>query len=111
LSLLTRADRASGEASCRRLGKLENTTIGEAMMKKLGAMLAGLAQSDIEVVSPLPIEFSQAAPTISRPSEAMQWLNAHHIHSPVTRDFHPCHPRHQAFSSRANASSLRPRRV
>ena len=31
------------------------------------------------------MEFSQATPTIVRPSEAMQWLNAHHIHSPITR--------------------------
>jgi hypothetical protein len=45
----------------------------------------GLAKSEIEVVEPLPIEFSQATPTIARPSEAMQWLNAHHIHSPITR--------------------------
>ena len=45
----------------------------------------GSPRSEIEVVEPLPIEFSQATPTISRPSEAMQWLNAHHVHSPVTR--------------------------
>ena len=52
---------------------------------ELPSMLIGLAQSDIEVVEPLPIEFSQATPTIVRPSEAMQWLNAHHAHSPITR--------------------------
>ena len=48
-------------------------------------MLVGLAKAEIEVVEPLPIEFSQATPTIARPSEAMQWLNAHHVHSPITR--------------------------
>ena len=48
-------------------------------------MLVGLARSEIEVVEPLPIEFSQATPTIVSPSEAMQWLNAHHVHSPITR--------------------------
>ena len=48
-------------------------------------MLHGLAKSDIEVVEPLPIEFSQATPTITRPAEAMQWLNAHHVNSPITR--------------------------
>jgi hypothetical protein len=52
---------------------------------ELPGMLAGLAISEIEVVEPLPIEFSQATPTISRPSEAMQWLNAHHGNSPITR--------------------------
>jgi hypothetical protein len=58
---------------------------GPAAMGELPSMLHGLAKSEIEVVEPLPIEFSQATPVISRPSEAMQWLNAHHIHSPVTR--------------------------
>ena len=52
---------------------------------ELPSMLVGLAKTEIEVVDPLPIEFSQATPTIVRPSEAMQWLNAHHIHSPITR--------------------------
>jgi hypothetical protein len=58
---------------------------GPNAMSELPSMLAGLAKSEIEVVEPLPIEFSEATPVISRPSEAMQWLNAHHIHSPVTR--------------------------
>ena len=58
---------------------------GRASIADLPPMLAGLALSDVETVEPLAIEFSQATPTISRPSEAMQWLNAHHVHSPVTR--------------------------
>jgi hypothetical protein len=58
---------------------------GPQAMAELPSMLVGLAKTEIEVVDPLPIEFSQATPTISRPSEAMQWLNAHHVHSPVTR--------------------------
>jgi hypothetical protein len=58
---------------------------GPNAMAELPSMLHGLAKSEIEMVEPLPIEFSQATPVISRPSEAMQWLNAHHIHSPVTR--------------------------
>jgi hypothetical protein len=52
---------------------------GPSAMADLPSMLVGLA------VEPLPIEFSQATPTIARPSEAMQWLNAHHVHSPITR--------------------------
>jgi hypothetical protein len=48
-------------------------------------MLAGIAKSEVEVVDPLAIEYSHASPVISRPTEAMQWLNAHHDHSPVTR--------------------------
>ena len=57
----------------------------ERASRELPSMLVGLAKSEIEVVEPLPIEFSQATPTIVRPSEAMQWLNAHHVHSPITR--------------------------
>jgi hypothetical protein len=58
---------------------------GPNAMTELPGMLAGIAHSEVEVVEPLPIEFSQATPVIARPSEAMQWLNAHHVHSPVTR--------------------------
>jgi hypothetical protein len=58
---------------------------GPKAIAELPGMLVGLAQSEIEVVEPLPIEFSQATPTIVSPSEAMQWLNAHHVHSPITR--------------------------
>jgi hypothetical protein len=58
---------------------------GPAALAELPGMLVGLARSEIEVVEPLPIEFSQATPTIVSPSEAMQWLNAHHVHSPITR--------------------------
>jgi hypothetical protein len=58
---------------------------GPNALSELPSMLHGLARTEIEVVEPLPIEFSQATPVIARPSEAMQWLNAHHIHSPVTR--------------------------
>ncbi len=58
---------------------------GPQAMAELPTMLVGLAKSEIELVDPLPIEFSEATPTISRPSEAMQWLNAHHVHSPITR--------------------------
>jgi len=58
---------------------------GPNAMSELPSMLVGLARSDIEVVEPLPIEYSEATPTIVRPSEAMQWLNAHHVHSPITR--------------------------
>jgi len=58
---------------------------GPAAIAELPTMLAGLARSEVEVVEPLSIEFSQATPTIVSPAEAMQWLNAHHVHSPVTR--------------------------
>jgi len=58
---------------------------GPRALAELPSMLVGLAQSEIEVVEPLPIEYSEAAPTIIRSSEAMQWVNAHHGHGPITR--------------------------
>ncbi|MFL5679792.1 MAG: hypothetical protein ACJ77B_04255 [Chloroflexota bacterium] len=58
---------------------------GPKTLAELPGMLAGVARSDVEVVDPLPIEYSHATPVIARPTEAMQWLNAHHESSPVTR--------------------------
>jgi hypothetical protein len=58
---------------------------GPQAMAELPRMLEGLTRNDVEVVDPLPLEFAQAIPVIARPSEAMQWLNAHHQLSPVTR--------------------------
>jgi hypothetical protein len=58
---------------------------GPGHLDEIPAMLAGVARSDVETVEPLPIEFSQATPSIVHPSEAMQWLNAHHASSPITR--------------------------
>jgi hypothetical protein len=58
---------------------------GPAAVRELPSMLVGLARSEIETVEPLPIEYSEATPTIVTPSEAMQWLNAHHADSPITR--------------------------
>lgn len=58
---------------------------GGHAMDELPHMLEGLTRNAVEVVEPLPLEFAQAVPVIARPSEAMQWLNAHHELSPVTR--------------------------
>lgn len=58
---------------------------GPGTLAEIPTMLSGIARSDVEVVEPLPIEFSQATPSIVHPSEAMQWLNAHHASSPITR--------------------------
>jgi hypothetical protein len=58
---------------------------GPQALGELPGMLAGIAASDVELVEPLPLEFAQAVPQIVRPSEAMQWLNAHHQLSPIAR--------------------------
>ncbi len=58
---------------------------GPAARADLASMLGGISRSEVEVIEPLAIEFSQASPVIVRPSEAMQWLNAHHALSPIAR--------------------------
>jgi hypothetical protein len=58
---------------------------GSRAMEQLPDMLLGITPHDVEVVEPLPLEYSGAIPQIVRPREAMQWLNAHHALSPVTR--------------------------
>jgi hypothetical protein len=58
---------------------------GTGGLAELPTMLDGIAKGEVEVIEPLPVEFGQASPTIIRPSEAMQWLNAHHALSPVGR--------------------------
>lgn len=58
---------------------------GPRALGELPTMLIGFAKSDVEIVEPLPLEFAQAMPQIARPSEAMQWLHAHHELSPITR--------------------------
>jgi len=59
--------------------------VGPRAMAELPEMLSGIGKGEVEVVEPLPLEFAHAMPQIVRPSEAMQWLNAHHDLSPVTR--------------------------
>lgn len=58
---------------------------GPRALAELPQMLIGFAKSDVEVVEPLPLDFAQAMPQIARPSEAMQWLQAHHDLSPIAR--------------------------
>jgi hypothetical protein len=58
---------------------------GQAALRELPAMLAGIAKTDIDLLHPLPLELSDAAPSIVQPSEAMQWLTAHQADSPIAR--------------------------
>src|SRR3974377_1481718 len=58
---------------------------GPSALRELPGMLLGIADGEVQVIEPLPLELSEAAPTIARPSEAMQWLNAHHEDSPIVR--------------------------
>jgi hypothetical protein len=58
---------------------------GQAAIRELPAMLAGVARTDIDLLYPLPVELSEAAPSFAQPSEAMQWLTAHQADSPIAR--------------------------
>lgn len=60
-------------------------TAGPAALRELPNMLVGIAKTPVEVIEPLGNEFESAAPLIQRPAEAMQWINAHHDHSPIAR--------------------------
>jgi hypothetical protein len=55
------------------------------VLADLPSLLGDLAKSEIEVLEPLPVELSGAAPIITHPAEASQWLEAHHERSPVAR--------------------------
>ena len=58
---------------------------GQSSTARLPSMLMEYARSEIEIVEPLPPQFADAVPQITRTIEASQWLNAHHSRSPVTR--------------------------
>ncbi len=58
---------------------------GQAALRELPAMLAGIAKTDIDLLHPLPVELSDAAPDIVQPSGAVQWLTAHQADSPIAR--------------------------
>ena len=58
---------------------------GQAALRDMPSMLAGVAKTDIDLLYPLPVELSDAAPMIVQPSEAMQWLTAHQADSPIAR--------------------------
>ncbi len=58
---------------------------GQAALRELPQMLAGIAKADVDVLYPLPVELSEASPSIVQPSEAMQWLTAHQGDSPIAR--------------------------
>jgi hypothetical protein len=60
-------------------------TAGPGAMGELPGMLAGVAQTSVEVVDPLAMEFQGASPWIAKPHEALQWINANHDHSPIVR--------------------------
>ena len=60
-------------------------TAGPSALAALPTILFGVAKGEVEVIEPRAVEFSQAAPDIEHPSEALQWVSAHSDLSPVAR--------------------------
>ena len=54
-------------------------------MGRLIRMLDGYVQGNSELVEPLPVELSGAAPLIARLPDSAEWLTYHRTHLPVTR--------------------------
>jgi len=53
--------------------------------KELPSVLGTLAATGIDLVEPLGAEFQDAAPHITAPAQAMQWINARYTLKPLTR--------------------------
>jgi len=53
--------------------------------EELPPLLADVALSGVEVIEARSPEFSDAAPTLDRPRDAMQWLQAHSARGPIAR--------------------------
>jgi hypothetical protein len=59
--------------------------IGKPSVEELPGLLAGIARSKVELVVPLSPDAQSAAPDITRPADALLWINTHHQHDPITR--------------------------
>lgn len=52
---------------------------------RLPSLLEGHALSPVELIEPLPLEYQDARPEITRPEAALHWINVHHGRSPIAR--------------------------
>lgn len=59
--------------------------LGKPAVEELPGLLAGIARSKAELVRPLSPDAQSATPDITRPADALLWINTHHQHDPVTR--------------------------
>jgi hypothetical protein len=59
--------------------------IGKPSVEELSGLLAGIARSKVELVQPLSPDAQSATPDITRPHDALLWINTHHRHEPITR--------------------------
>jgi hypothetical protein len=55
------------------------------VMAAIPSMMEPLSQTPVEVIQPLPIEYTDAAPSIERVNEIEQWVQARRDLSPVGR--------------------------
>lgn len=59
--------------------------LGKPTVEELAGLLVGVAKVKPELVEPLNADAQSAAPDITRPADALLWINTHHRHDPVTR--------------------------
>jgi hypothetical protein len=62
--------------------RLPSDPTGPRMLPNL---LDGLALAEVELIEPLPAEYQDASPEITRVDEARLWLDAHGQRSPIAR--------------------------
>jgi hypothetical protein len=59
--------------------------LGNPATDELPGLLAGVAKLAPQLVQPLNADAQTASPDITRPADALLWINTHHRHDPVTR--------------------------
>lgn len=59
--------------------------IGKPSVEELPGLLAGIARSPTELVQALSPDAQSATPDITRPADALLWINTHYQHDPITR--------------------------
>ncbi len=58
---------------------------GPRAVERLPDMLGGLTRTDVELIEPLPVEFTEASPVITKPEAAREWLAYHGERTPIAR--------------------------
>ena len=59
--------------------------IGKPSVEELPGLLAGIARSKPELIVPLSPDAQSATPDITRPADALLWINTRYQHEAVTR--------------------------
>ena len=58
---------------------------GHDIPVRLPSLLEGYALTQVDLIEPLPVEYQDAEPAITRPEHALHWINVHYRRSPIAR--------------------------